>query len=432
MTTTTNSRNKKEKNEEHRKTAAEELKWPAVPLSPMSGAVPWPPWRYRRLAGVAGVVAAYCCCLLLNKSNDNNTANSTATSATVSALVAAVVWDALLGQIPFRMHPVVLVGRLISRAQKLTPSELIYGSRPVRSFLCGVVLLIATVTLSVASTWIAVTASRAATGYAANRMPLMENAMIGFFPFLLEVMLTKSTLSAQLLCRVASQMANHLERDRVEEGRVQLSWLCSRDASSLRPDELAGGTLESLAENLSDGYVSPLFWYVLACVVCGTRHALLGAVFFRTVNTLDSRVGHRGQFEYYGKASARVDDVLNLAPARITALLLAVAALAVPGCGVRSFRDGIRTAWQDASQCDSPNAGWPMAVMAGALRVQLEKRGQYNLGGAAADPPGPEDIRKGVVITQIAGGLSAALSIAAVYYLDSNAAFSQYLRESSR
>jgi adenosylcobinamide-phosphate synthase len=152
--------------------------------------------------------------------------------------------------------------------------------------------------------------------------------------------------------------------------RAALRSLCSRDAGSLDGALVAAAAVESVAENASDSVVAPLLAYVLLGVP--------GALFYRTVNTLDAMIGYRGSYEYLGKAAARLDDLLNLVPARLTALLLLVA-------GWRAGRDwkrGMALRSRDAGRTASPNAGHPMATMAGLLGVQLTKPGAYTLGDA--------------------------------------------------
>ena len=147
----------------------------------------------------------------------------------------------------------------------------------------------------------------------------------------------------------------------------------------------------------------------------------MGAFAFRVMNTLDSRVGYRGRTEWVGKPSARWDDIINLFPARLTALLLVLAAALANLLGGVSnptsvVQQGLSVGWRDASQCDSPNAGWPMATFAGILGVRLEKRDQYSLNGPKAGgsgkPPGPNDIRKGHSIAELAGFLLFLLAMA--------------------
>jgi len=229
----------------------------------------------------------------------------------------------------------------------------------------------------------------------------LVDAAFELLVWVLKLLLFKSTFSLQLLCTIALQMARFLERDQIDDARAQLSWLCSRDPSKLGASDLAGGTLESLSENLSDGFVAPLFWYVLL--------GPLGSLGYRIANGLDSRIGYHGKFEWFGKPSARFDDLTNLIPARITALLLAFAALFVKRCDASK---GLKTAWKDCSQCESPNAGWPMACFAGILGVKLKKEGAYCLGSAGVDP-GPANIRAGHQVAHIAGGLTVAVAVLA-------------------
>ena len=129
-------------------------------------------------------------------------------------------------------------------------------------------------------------------------------------------------------------------------------------------------------------------------------------------------MGYHGKFEWFGKASARFDDLINLIPARLTAVSLCIAAAFVPDCNAGR---GLKTAWEDCRQCDSPNAGWPMGAMAGVLGVRLEKRGQYclgrNLNGVRG--PSPRDIRNGHRVAQLAGGIVFVVAVIACIIRDS-------------
>ena len=149
---------------------------------------------------------------------------------------------------------------------------------------------------------------------------------------------------------------------------------------------------------MSDGFVAPLFWYVLL--------GPLGAVGYRIANTMDSRIGYQGKYEWFGKASALHDDLINILPACITTLLLAFAAVFVRGCDARR---GLRTAWEDRKQCDSSNAGCPMACFAGILGVRLSKEGQYCLGSGGVDT-GPINLRAGHGVALIAGEMAVLVA----------------------
>jgi len=369
---------------------------PCVPPRPMMP-VPWAPLSVI-IMGITAVLSAYLSPL----------------PHSAQVMLAVVAWDRCLGEPPLCIHPVVLVGNLISAVLNRT-SPRVFDS-PKLGLVCGTLLLLFMLFVSLASTWLLLASTDALSHFiietvdSYKSVPVSVVAMTRFITrfavWMLEVVLVKSACSLQLLCTICLQMAKFLERRQLTEARAQLSWLCSRDPSKLSSDELAGATLQSLSENLSDGLVAPLIWYTL----CGP----LGAMGYRVVNTLDSRVGYHGQYEWFGKPSARLDDVLNLLPARITALLLASAALVVPGC---SASNGLVVAWRDWSQCESPNAGWPMACMAGLLGVRLEKKREYCLGGSSSSLPGVNSIRRGQRVAQLAGGLSVIVTVAACAYM---------------
>jgi len=321
-------------------------------------------------------------------------------------LLGAVAWDRYLGEPPLRWHPVCLAGSTISFVLSRTPEKVFQN--PLLGFGYGLLLLVSMIGIFISVAILFLEGTNMAAAYGTKCISNICTAcsdtvtaqIFDFMAWILKLLLLKSTLSIQLLCTVSLQMGKFIERKQIDEARAQLSWLCSRDPSKLGIGELSGATLESLSENLSDGFVAPLFWYVILGPV--------GALGYRVVNTLDSRVGYRGKFEWFGKPSARLDDVLNLIPARITAVLLAAAAVFVSGC---SARDGLITAWRDCSQCRSPNAGWPMACMAGLLRVRLEKSGEYCLGSHNA--PDANSIRSGHSVAQLAAGMTLLIAIIA-------------------
>ena len=161
----------------------------------------------------------------------------------------------------------------------------------------------------------------------------------------------------------------------LEAGRARLSRIVSRDVNALDADSVRETAIESLAENLNDSLVAPLFWYALA--------GLPGAAVYRFANTLDAMWGYRGRWEWAGKWSAVADDVLSWLPARLTALLLRP-----------SLRPGDwRALWVEARHTPSPNGGWPMGAMALCLGVRLRKPGVYTL-NPRAPSPGAEHVKR--------------------------------------
>lgn len=159
----------------------------------------------------------------------------------------------------------------------------------------------------------------------------------------------------------------------LEAGRERLSWLVSRDTAQLTESQVRESAIESLAENLNDSVVAPVFWFALL--------GLPGAAIYRFANTADAMWGYRGTYrgknwEWAGKWAARADDVLSWLPARLTALLLALAARGLP----------LKALHEEARKTPSPNSGWPMAAMALALGISLGKPGVYILNPQGRPP----------------------------------------------
>ncbi len=283
-----------------------------------------------------------------------------AVSATESLLVlgGALLWDRLFGEPPAGIHPVVWMGRVISlcekRMQRRSPlSQLAQGAAvalgvPALFSLASVVVL-----TGLADTlWLRV---------------------------LVSIWLLKSTFAVSALGAAAADVRRALALGDLGAARTALASLCSRDASELDEAAIAGGAVESVAENTADSVVAPLLFYVL--------FGLPGAIFYRAVNTLDARIGYHGRYEFLGKAAARLDDLLNWVPARLAAGLLLIA-----GAWQKlDARTGWHILWRDGGRTESPNAGRPMAAMAGLLGVRLEKPGHYALGDATA-PVTPETV----------------------------------------
>lgn len=204
-----------------------------------------------------------------------------------------------------------------------------------------------------------------------------------------------------------SAVAQPLAQGDLAAARLAVSMIVGRDPSQLDEPAVARAALESLAENTSDGIVAPLFW--------GVVFGLPGIAAYKAINTLDSMIGHRNdRYEYFGKFAARLDDVVNLIPARLTGVLFALTS-ARPISALRQMA-------KDASQHRSPNAGWPEAALAGALNLRLSGPRSYGdtvlsepwVNGAAPDPS-PSDLHRGLrLYLRAMVALAACLGILAL------------------
>jgi adenosylcobinamide-phosphate synthase len=179
--------------------------------------------------------------------------------------------------------------------------------------------------------------------------------------YVFDTLIIYQAVAARDLHKHAKTVWQALVSDDLGVARHRLSYIVGRDTRDLDAAEISRATIESVAESLVDGVVAPLFWAVVA--------GAPGALIYRTTNTLDSIVGHRTPaYEKYGKASARIDDLLNWVPARICALILCLFRLPASWPKVQ----------REAPAHASPNAGWPEAAMAGALNLKLSGPRSYH------------------------------------------------------
>jgi len=266
-----------------------------------------------------------------------------------AAVCGALLIDRAWGEPPTWAHPVVWMGRYLGalgpRLSTWAPAAAFAGG--ALAWCCGAAMSAGLAFLAVrllgrwSPVWTAI-------GLAILLKPLLAWRMLRD-----EVASVESALQQSL-----------------PAGRARLQRLVSRDAGALDAGQVRESAIESLAENLNDSVVAPLFWFALG--------GLPAAALYRFANTADAMWGYRGRYEWAGKWSARADDLMSWLPARLTALLLLVAARrALPVARLR----------REARITPSPNGGWPMGVMALLLDVQLGKPGVYvlNAGGTACN-----------------------------------------------
>ena len=206
------------------------------------------------------------------------------------------------------------------------------------------------------------------------------------------VVAAASTLATHDLVREARAVHHALQADSLADARMAVARIVGRDTQDLDASEVARATIETLAESACDGIVAPLFWLALGGVP--------GAFAFKAASTLDSMIGHRTpRHERFGSVAARLDDAANLVPARLTALLIALA-------GARPIAT-IRAAMREAESHTSPNAGWPESALASALGLRLGGTNRYAgvaVGGPIFTPggraPHADDIPRAIAQVQ--------------------------------
>jgi len=269
-------------------------------------------------------------------------------------ITLALILDAVVGDMGwlFRVvpHPVVVIGRLIG----FLDDKLNRAGRGTATVLArGLVVVALVAGLAAGTGW--------ALSWTAQRLP----HGVALELFLVTVMIAQRSLYDH-----GRAVAVALRRDGLAAGRAAVAHIVGRQTEALDEHGVARGAIESLAENFADGVVAPVFWYLIL--------GLPGLFAYKAINTMDSMIGYRSErYRHFGMVAARLDDVVNLIPARLSAVLIALAAAIAPTANpARAFR----VMWRDAGKHDSPNAGWPEAAMAGALALALGGPRTY-LGG---------------------------------------------------
>ena len=294
-------------------------------------------------------------------------------------IAAAFILDLLIGDPEGWPHPIRWMGRAIERFEpefrRLSSSPVWAGTLFALSLTTGAFLL----------AWLSI---------------FLAGAIHPVAGIAVEVILLFFCISARSLEKAAMGVLAALREEGLPQGRAAVAMIVGRETDGLDEPEVARATVETVSENLVDGVLSPLFYALLG----GAPLALA----FKMVNTLDSMVGYKNEkYRYFGKAAARIDDVANYLPARLSVLFIAAAAQLIGRNGKSALRIGFR----DGRKHTSPNAGFPEAAFAGALGVRLGGSGTYHgrkiekpYLGKEYDPTGPDDIRRAcrlMVVTSV-------------------------------
>ncbi len=293
-------------------------------------------------------------------------------------LLEALMYDQFVVDPPNEYHPTAWMGSAIGRLKKEAPE----GNDQSRLGYGGVIVLGGAAVVYVLGQFV-------------QRITRSLPMGLGYS---IDGWLLKTTFSFGGLLGAADEVKQALEAGDLTEARRLVSWhLVSRDTSNLTASQVSAATIESVAENLSDGVFAPLFYYALG--------GLPLALAYRWVNTCDSMLGYRdAEHEWLGKIPAQFDDLVNLVPARLTAqaLLLAGDNLFEPELARDPADLPAGAVYErDAATTDSPNAGHPMSAAAGVLGVELEKVDHYNL-GAGQRKPEINDIGRMIELAQAA------------------------------
>ena len=261
----------------------------------------------------------------------------------MSVGILAFLMDCVIGDPRSKFHPVVLIGKLIAGLETWLYSP---EDSDKRKFWRGLFLMLLVLVICYGAT--------AGIVYGVRRLGL---------PYLswgVEALLLSFTISPRNLAEAGREIQRYLAAGDIEEARFKVGWIVGRDTDKLTVPEITRATVETIAENIVDGVISPLFFFFLGGVPL--------AVAYRAANTMDSMIGYKNEkYLFFGRAAARTDDAWNYIPARITGLLLVLAAWLLK----YDWREAWRMMRRDAAKHPSPNGGFTEATVAGALGIRL-------------------------------------------------------------
>ena len=264
----------------------------------------------------------------------------------IVALFAFLV-DIVVGDPRSRMHPVVLVGNIISRLEKLLYHE---ADTDNKKMVKGALLAAFVLVFAYHMAYLLVQLS----SQAGN--PLLDT--------MVQALILSFTISPRSLSEAGRELFQLLEDGNLEKARFKVGWIVGRDTGKLSPAEVTRATVETIAENTVDGVIAPLFFFAVGGVPL--------AVLYRAANTMDSMLGYKNdRYLFFGRVPARLDDILNYIPARICGVLFVLSAMLLGF----DYRAAWRIMLRDARKHPSPNGGWAEASVAGALGIRL---GGYN------------------------------------------------------
>ncbi len=273
----------------------------------------------------------------------------------------ALALDFLFGDPKNRYHPTVWMGKLIGKSVPYAKSK-----NPTTDKINGIVLLVLVITMISILLVLFSYSLKYLENLGSNG--LYKILIMGASTILVGILL-KTTIAIKGMEEHASRIMDSLSKNDLSGARVQLSMIVKRDTKNLDKQHVISATLESISENIVDGITGPLFYFSI--------FGLIGAFVYRSVNTADSMIGYKTEiFKNIGWFAANCDKILNFLPSRLTSLVMVFSCIVLK----EDWRRSIHIMKRDGPKTESPNAGYPMATLAGALGIKFEKIEHYVLG----------------------------------------------------
>jgi len=271
----------------------------------------------------------------------------------------ALLLDFLVGDPKTKYHPTAWIGKLIASLVPFTKSN------SIRKELIGGILLVSVIVVTVCT--VLVVLDIGISLLTIDIVSLIVSIAVGSI-------LLKTTIAVRGMQKHALAVVDAVEKGDLDSARNHLSMIVKRDTKHLDKNHILSAVLESVSENTVDGVTGPLFYYAI--------FGLPGAFVYRVINTIDSMVGYKTiLFKNVGWFGAKCDTILNYAPSRLTALVMILGALILG----YNWKESLYIMKRDSRKLESPNAGFPMAALAGALGTRLEKMNYYTIGNGSIE-----------------------------------------------
>ena len=298
----------------------------------------------------------------------------------------AFLIDLILGEYPDRIHPTIGIGKLISYLKKKAKSNNPRMEKVNGIFMVIIIMILIALPVGALLVWL--------------------RFYFGSIPYIIiGAILFKATFAIRGMGQYTKPIAAALKEGNLNEARKWLPFIVRRDPNTLNERQITSAAVESIAESTTDGITAPFFFFALFGVP--------GAFAYRVINTLDSMVGYKNdEYRNIGWFSAKLDTIANYFPARITAYLMVISAMLLN----LDWRESWRILQRDKHKTSSPNAGFTISAMAGALNIQLEKIDCYKLG----DDHGyisHEDIERSLKMMTLTAGLFGLIIVLPVLFI---------------
>lgn len=305
---------------------------------------------------------------------------------TISIIVISIIIDMIIGEVPNKVHPVIFMGNVIDKLKNYLPNTKISGLLTIltTNFIFMTITLIILVICAYANIWLFI---------------------------IVASLILSTTFSINFLIESVRNIQNELEED-INKARKSMSYLVSRNTEELTESRITSAAIETLTENITDSVISPLFYTSLVSMFFGIIVGILVAVFYRVSNTMDAMLGYKTkELVNIGCYPAKLDDVLNYIPARITGYYVVISSFFLR----YDYKQSYDVMKKFALKTPSPNSGYPMAATAGALNIILIKEGVYEL-GYGTDELNSKKISQAINITKVSS-LLFILTIVIVYFV---------------